>query len=273
MLANWNSSRPYSRRLRILQHAALIEVAGLEGQLALDDAGADRLVPLDLDRSDVGELARLGGEGERRALSVRAVVLAGLDLRVRIAVILQLVERQLAGRHDQLAVARRADLQRHLVLQRLQVLRRNDIVEADEVDGRNPDRFPFGDRDGDVDRVLFVVQLDVEAGDARVRDIRGRRRTPEFASGRRRTAPGRRMPSFPRAAWRSGAWRARRAAAPRRPPVTPMKSSEWTRNRAFFLTAGGGHEQAREDDAEDTSPHGGSLEPQRVPEYAVAARG
>ena len=41
-------------------------------------------------------------------------------------------------------------------------------VEPDEVDRRDPDRFAFGDGDGDVDRVLFVVQLDVETGHARV---------------------------------------------------------------------------------------------------------
>ena len=125
------------------------------------------LFPWISNRSDVSDLARLGGERQRRGLSVRAIVLRGLDLRVRVAVVLQLVERQLASGHDKLAVARLSNLERHLVLQRVQMVGRNH-VEPDEGDGGNPDGFAFGDRDGDVDRVLFVVQLDVETGHARI---------------------------------------------------------------------------------------------------------
>ena len=42
-------------------------------------------------------------------------------------------------------------------------------VESDEVDGRNPHRVALLDGHGDVDLILLVVQLDVEANDARVR--------------------------------------------------------------------------------------------------------
>ena len=126
---------------------------------------------------EVRELARLGRERQRRRLPVRPIVFARGDLRVRIAVIAQLVERHFVRRHDELPIARLADLERHALLQIAEVRRRDD-VEAGEVDRRDLHRLAFGDRDGEVDCVLLVVELDVEAGDAGVGDSRGRRRTP-----------------------------------------------------------------------------------------------
>jgi len=102
MLANWNSSRPYSRPLGLLQDAALIEIAGLERELALDNAASTVLFP-GSQSARCGRSALRGSKGQRRAFSVRPVVLAGLYLRVRIAVILELVESHFAGRHDELA--------------------------------------------------------------------------------------------------------------------------------------------------------------------------
>ena len=66
--------------------------------------------------------------------------------------------------------------------------------------------------------------------------------------------------------------RRERVAEPRR--VDRLHALEIERvdeNRPFFFTAGRSHEQAREDDAEDTSPHVGSLETQRVPESGQMA--
>jgi hypothetical protein len=83
-------------------------------------------------------------------------------------VVFQLVERHLTSRHDQLPVARLSDLERHLILQRVQMLGGN-VVEPYKGNGGNHHRFAFGDRDGDVDGILCVVQLDVESGHARIR--------------------------------------------------------------------------------------------------------
>ena len=154
--------------LRFLDNAAPIEIAGLEGELALDDALAHALVAGDFDRAEIRALARLRGEGHLRVLPVGAVVFGGRDLRIREAVVLQFVDRHLVRRDDELPVARRADLERNL-FHHLSEMVGWDHVESDEVDGRNRHRFAFLDGHGDVDLILLVVQLDVEAGDARVR--------------------------------------------------------------------------------------------------------
>src|SRR5262249_2640699 len=101
--------------LGVLDDAAPVEIAGLEGQLALNHAIADALVALNLDRAEVRQRPRIRGERERRFFA-RGVVLLRRDLRVRVAVILQLVQRHLVRGDDQLAVARLTDLQRHLLL-------------------------------------------------------------------------------------------------------------------------------------------------------------
>ncbi len=81
--------------------------------------------------------------------------------------ILELVDRQLAGAHDQLPVARLSDHQRHPLLEIVE-MRRWNVLEAGKVDRLDEHRLALGDRDGEIDFVLFVVQLDVETGDARI---------------------------------------------------------------------------------------------------------
>ena len=81
--------------------------------------------------------------------------------------ILQLVQRHLVRRHHELPIAGRADLQRHLRLQLFEMIGGDD-VEADVLDAGDLDRFPFGNRQRDVDLILLVVQLHVEAGHAGV---------------------------------------------------------------------------------------------------------
>ena len=81
--------------------------------------------------------------------------------------IAQLVDRHLVRRDDQLPIARPADFQRHALLQVVQMTGRN-AVEADEFDGRHPNRLALRNRDRHIDGVLLVVQLDVESGDPRV---------------------------------------------------------------------------------------------------------
>ncbi len=107
-------------------------------------------------------------ECQRRLLAIGAIALFGRHLRVREAVVPQLVQRHLVRGDDELPVARRADLERKILLELGEVCR-GDLIEADEVDGRHLDRFAFGDRDGEIHFVLFVVELYVEAGDARIR--------------------------------------------------------------------------------------------------------
>ena len=65
MLANWNSSSPYSRRCESCSSRPLIQVAALEGQLTFDDARADGLVALNLDRADMRQLAGFRGKRQR----------------------------------------------------------------------------------------------------------------------------------------------------------------------------------------------------------------
>ena len=158
---------PVEAPLRVLDDAAAVEIAGLECQLPADDVFPDALVADHFERTEVRHRPRLRREGQRRLLRVAGVVLAGRHLRVGIAVIAQLVERQLVGRDDELAVARLPDLEGQVFFHLRQVVRRDD-VEAGEVDRFDRDRFALGDGDRQVDRVLLVVELDVESCDARV---------------------------------------------------------------------------------------------------------
>src|SRR5262245_40242205 len=153
--------------LRFLDSAAAKQIAGPEGEFALDDAWAHGLVAGDFDRSEIRGLARLRGEGHLRVLPVRAVLFGCRDLRKREAVVPQLVERHLVRRYDELPVARRADLERNLLHHLGEVVGR-DYVEPHEVDGRDLHGFAFFDVHGNVDLILPVVQLDVEADDTRV---------------------------------------------------------------------------------------------------------
>ncbi len=86
---------------------------------------------------------------------------------VREAVIAKLVERELLGSDHLLPIAGLPRLERHRLLHRAEVFRRNDR-EAVEVHVRDPDGLAFRDRQRHVDRVLLAVQLHVERGDARV---------------------------------------------------------------------------------------------------------
>ena len=158
---------PIQPPLRILHHAALEQVAGLERQLAPDDVLVDALVADDFDRAEMRERSRLGAERQHRLLAVAAIVFAGGDLAVGKAVVLQLVHRHLVGRDHELAIAGLPDLQRYPFLQVVEMGRR-DVLEAGEIDRLDEHRRAFVNGDGQIDLILLVVQLDVEAGDARV---------------------------------------------------------------------------------------------------------
>ena len=153
--------------LRVLHEAALIQVAGLVGQLAANHAIAHAFVAGDLDRAKVRQRARLRRKRQRRRLPSRPIVFARGDLCVRKAMIAQLVERHFMRRDDELPIARQADRQRRLSLERGEVRRRDDI-EAAEHDRRDLDWIAFRDRDADVGRVLLRIELHIEAGHPRV---------------------------------------------------------------------------------------------------------
>jgi len=128
---------------------------------------ADALVSLNLHVAEVRQLSRLGGERDHRFASVLPVVFRRVHLRVWIAVILQLVHRHLVRADHELAISRLSDRERHPALEIGEMIGR-DNVEAFEVDGRHVDGLAFGDGQRDVDGVLLLVQVHVEAGDARV---------------------------------------------------------------------------------------------------------
>ena len=153
--------------LRVLHDAALIQLARLERQLPANDVLADALVADDVDRTEVGQRSGFSGEGQRRLPAVAPIVFAGRDLAVREAVILELVHGHLVGADHELPIARLADLERDALFQFVEV-RRRDRVEPGKRDRRDEHRLAFGDRNGEIDLVLLVVQLDVEPGDARV---------------------------------------------------------------------------------------------------------
>src|SRR5205085_7132483 len=132
--------------LRILEHATLVEVARLERELALDDVSTDGLIALDIDRSDMRDRTWRGRKCQRGALSVGPIVLGDIDLRIRIAVIFQLVECHLVGRHDELAIPWIANLDRHLLFESVEVWLGNNVVESNELDRRDLYRFALGNR-------------------------------------------------------------------------------------------------------------------------------
>ena len=113
------------------------------------------------------QLPRFGRERHRRFLATAPIVLSGGDLAVRKPVILQLVHRHLVRAGHELPIARLPHLQRHALLQIVEMCRRND-VESGKIDRTNEHRLAFRDRDRQIDFVLPVVELHVEAGDARV---------------------------------------------------------------------------------------------------------
>jgi len=89
--------------------------------------------------------AGLGRERDRRASGIAAGGgFVGGDFRVRIPVILELVDRHLMGRDHQLSIARLPGLQRHARLHVLKMARRDDI-KAFEVDRVDRDRRTFID--------------------------------------------------------------------------------------------------------------------------------
>ena len=127
---------PIETALRVLHQAAPVQVAGLVGDLALDDAIADAAIAGDLDRPEMRELTGLGHERQGRVLAGRAGALVDQHLGVRVAVIAQFVERHLLGRDHLLPIARKAGLQRYGRGHFAKMVCR-DGIEADEVDGRD----------------------------------------------------------------------------------------------------------------------------------------
>ena len=111
--------------LRVLHDAALIEIAGLERQLAADDVLVDALVADDFHRPEMRELARLRRRTSAPPASPSlAVVFAGRDLARReshgpcssLTAISCVAD-------DELAIARLPDLQRQPLLQIVEVRR------------------------------------------------------------------------------------------------------------------------------------------------------
>jgi hypothetical protein len=151
----------------------------------------------------------------------------------------------------------------------LSVLKCGAGIESDEVDRRDLDRLPLGDRDRDVDRILLVVQFDVETGHARIRipAVRIERLNSLQVGVEASTIEERLLsPGQPVAL-------VRRERRPKPRDVDGLHSFEIegvNNNRPFFLTGGRSHEQTSEENAGNTSPHVGSLETQRVPEIARA---
>ena len=154
--------------LQVLHPAPPVDVTRLERDLPQDDVVADALVALHRGGPEMCDLARFTDEGELGLQSVGAVVFVDSHLRVRIAMVPQLVERHLARRQHLLFVSRLVQLNRRVLLHRVQVRFRND-VEALVVDRGDDDGLAFVDGQRDVDGVLFRAQRDVEAADSRVR--------------------------------------------------------------------------------------------------------
>ena len=143
---------PIQTALRLLDQTAAIQIARLVGELTLDHPLADAAVAGDRDRSEVRQLAGLGVERDVGILARRAAEpFVDRDTGVREAVIAQLVERELLGGDHLLPIAGLARLERHRLLHRAEVFRRDDR-EAVEVHVRDPDGLAFRDRQCHVDR-------------------------------------------------------------------------------------------------------------------------
>ena len=167
MLANWNSSIPYSFRCdsRISRREKTSPVVVRE--LPANDVLANALLAVDFDRTEMRQRARRRREARPCTWLSAGALLRDVDFRVRVAVVAQRVERALARRDGQLAIERLLRLQRQRVAQ-APLLARRQHVEAGQIDPGDERRLPFRDPDDDVDLVLLVIQLDVEGADARV---------------------------------------------------------------------------------------------------------
>jgi hypothetical protein len=112
------------------------------------------------------ERPRRRRERDSHLISTGAL-LRDVDVRVRVAVIAQRIERPLPRGDSQLAIERRFRLQRQRIAETPLLTRRQD-VEAGHVDLGDERRLSFRDPNHDVDLVLLVIQLHVERADARV---------------------------------------------------------------------------------------------------------
>ena len=155
------------RALALAHRAPREDVTRLEGEQAADDIVVDACLTGDLDRSEVRQRAGIGLE--RHAASARTgIVLAERHLRVRVAMVAQLVQRPLPHGQQQLAIERTVDAQAHGLGKPPAIGLRQD-VETAELDTGNPDRFAFRNVDGDRHPVLGVVEDDIEGADACLR--------------------------------------------------------------------------------------------------------
>ena len=102
---------PVETALRVLNQTAPVELAGLVGDVALDDAVADAAIARHLHRPEVRELPGLRHERQGRFLPARAGAFVDRHLGVRVAVIAQFVERHFLGRDHLLTIPRAARLQ------------------------------------------------------------------------------------------------------------------------------------------------------------------
>lgn len=151
--------------LTVLHHAAPIQIAGAIGQLSLDDAGAHRRVPRNLDRTEMRQRSGLGAECDGGFFAALPVVLVRRHLRIRIAELAKFIDRLFMSRNHLLTVSRLSNFQRHGLAQGRLPVGRND-VEPLEVDRHDRDWTSFVDGQCQIDGIPLVVEFDVEGGDA-----------------------------------------------------------------------------------------------------------
>lgn len=148
-----------------LRHLAFLEeIPGMKTELASHDALTDRRQAHDPDLAERGLRARLRLHGHQQMPRVRAGSLEHLHLGLRIAVVTQQSRRQIPRRPDLVRIMRNAHPDRGVVQQRAGGI--GKVREPLETHGLDENRRAFLDADRQVDRILLVVELDVDAGDA-----------------------------------------------------------------------------------------------------------
>ena len=141
MFANSNSSRPYSFRWISRISLRVYRSPVLNVELPANDVLANGLLAADFDRPEVRERARRRREADRACVSP-APSCDDVDLRVRVALVLQHVQRALARGDGQLAIERLPRLQRQRLAER-PLLRLGQDVETGQLDRRRRDRLAF----------------------------------------------------------------------------------------------------------------------------------
>ena len=127
----------------------------------------DARIAGNLNRTVLSEDARFGDELDDAASIVRSVRLGHPHRGVRVAVVLQAIERRLATGLEQRPICRLPGFDGHARIEK-PARPFGKYVEPDELDALHAHRLTFGDANEDIDGGLILAEFDIERGHPRV---------------------------------------------------------------------------------------------------------